>query len=74
MELQFHYREELQIGHRNNQLYVTIQHAPVDPPAYAIVRTIDPFLTKQLEMLGTASTILLSLRESLTIKPKHINT
>ena len=23
------------------------------PPAYAIVRTIDPFLTKQLEMLGT---------------------
>ena len=25
----------------------------VEPPAYAIVRTIDPFLTKQLEMLGT---------------------
>ncbi len=53
MELQFHYREDLQIGHRQNQLYIDIQHNPVVPPAYAIVRTIDPFLTKQLEMLGT---------------------
>ena len=29
MELQFHYREDLQIGHRQNQLYVDVQHNPV---------------------------------------------
>ena len=52
-ELQFYYREDLQIGHRNHQLYIDVQHNPTEPPAYAIVRTIDPFLTKQLEMLGT---------------------
>lgn len=54
MELQFYYREDLQVGHRQNQLYVDIQHTPSEPPAYAIVRTIDPFFTKQLEMLGTS--------------------
>ena len=53
MNLQFHFREDLQIGHRQHRLYVDVQQSPVDPPAYAIVRTIDPFLTKQLEMLGT---------------------
>lgn len=53
MELQFHFREDLQIGHRNNQLFVDVLHSSVEPPAYAIVRTIDPFFTKQLEMLGT---------------------
>ena len=53
MELQFHYREDLQIGHRNHKLFISMQQIPVEPPAYAIVRTIDPFLTKQLEMLGT---------------------
>ena len=53
MELQFHFREDLQIGHRNNQLFIDVLHSPVEPPAYAIVRTIDPFFTKQLEMLGT---------------------
>lgn len=53
LNLQFHYREDLQIGHRNHKLFIDIQHKPVEPPAYAIIRTIDPFLTKQLEMLGT---------------------
>jgi len=53
MELQFHYREDLQIGHRQHKLFVDFQNEPVEPPAYAIIRTIDPFFTKQLEMLGT---------------------
>lgn len=52
MDLRFQFREDLQMGHRNNQLFVDVQRNPVEPPAYAIVRTIDPFLTKQLEMLG----------------------
>ena len=53
MELQFYYREDLQIGHRQNQLFVDVLNTPSEPPAYAIIRTIDPFFTKQLEMLGT---------------------
>lgn len=53
MELQFHYREDLEIGHRQHQLFIDVQQMPVEPPTYAIIRTIDPFLTKQLEMLGT---------------------
>ena len=53
MNVQFYYQEELQIGHRNHQLFIDVQQTPTEPPAYAIVRTIDPFLTKQLEMLGT---------------------
>ena len=48
MELQFYYREDLQIGHRENQLYVDIRHTPSEPPAYAIVRTIDPFFHKAI--------------------------
>lgn len=53
MDLQFHFREDVQIGHLHNQLFVALKQTPVTPPAYAIIRTIDPLLTKQLERLGT---------------------
>ena len=54
MNFQFYYREDLQIGHRNQQAICSVvHHNPTDPPAYAIVQNNRPFFTKQLEMLGT---------------------
>ena len=32
MELQFHYREDLQIGHRNHQLFINIQQLLLSRP------------------------------------------
>ena len=51
LDLRLYYRDHLQIGHRSNQLYVEHKHGPIDLPDFAIVRTIDPFFTKQLEGL-----------------------
>ncbi|MGE7120005.1 ATP-grasp domain-containing protein [Peribacillus sp. NPDC046944] len=51
LDLRLYYRDHLQIGHRSNQLYVEHKHEPIDLPDFAIVRTIDPFFTKQLERL-----------------------
>ncbi|MFJ7637430.1 MULTISPECIES: RimK family alpha-L-glutamate ligase [unclassified Peribacillus] len=51
LDLRLYYRDHLQIGHRSNQLYVVHKHEPIDLPDFAIVRTIDPFFTKQLERL-----------------------
>ncbi|MGM1034699.1 MAG: ATP-grasp domain-containing protein [Bacillota bacterium] len=54
LDLQFHFREDLRIGHRFNKLYVEHEMQPISLPDFAIVRTIDPFFTKQLEQLGIA--------------------
>ncbi|MFJ7829002.1 RimK family alpha-L-glutamate ligase [Peribacillus sp. NPDC097284] len=51
LDLRLYYRDHLQIGHRSNQLYVVHKLEPIDLPDFAIVRTIDPFFTKQLERL-----------------------
>ncbi|MGE7779539.1 ATP-grasp domain-containing protein [Peribacillus sp. NPDC097264] len=51
LDLRLYYRNHIQIGHRSNQLYVEHKHEPIDLPDFAIVRTIDPFFTKQLERL-----------------------
>ena len=51
LDLRLYYRDHLQIGHRSNQLYVEHKHEPIDLPDFAIIRTIDPFFTKQLEGL-----------------------
>ncbi|MGM9956066.1 MAG: hypothetical protein ACI35J_09410, partial [Peribacillus sp.] len=51
LDLRLYYRDHIQIGHRSNQLYVEHKHEPIDLPDFAIVRTIDPFFTKQLERL-----------------------
>lgn len=52
LDLHFHFREDLRIGHRFNKLYVEHEMQPISLPDFAIVRTIDPFFTKQLEQLG----------------------
>lgn len=54
LDLHFHFREDLRIGHRFNKLYVEHEMQPISLPDFAIVRTIDPFFTKQLEQLGIA--------------------
>ncbi|MGE7601019.1 ATP-grasp domain-containing protein [Peribacillus sp. NPDC097675] len=54
LDLHLYYREDIQIGHRSNQLYVEHKQQPIGLPDFAIVRTIDPFLTKQLEKLHIA--------------------
>jgi gamma-F420-2:alpha-L-glutamate ligase len=77
MNLQFYYREDLQIGHRNNQLFVDVQYTPAEPPAYAIVRTIEPLLTKQLEMLGTVcynSSLVAEMANNKAKTHQYINT
>ena len=51
LDLRLYYREDIQIGHRLNQLYVEHKRQSVELPDFAIVRTIDPFFTKQLEQL-----------------------
>ncbi|MGG4264333.1 ATP-grasp domain-containing protein [Peribacillus simplex] len=52
LDLHFHFREDLRIGHRFNELYVECGTQPISLPDFAIVRTIDPFFTRQLEKLG----------------------
>ncbi|WP_230160344.1 ATP-grasp domain-containing protein, partial [Peribacillus simplex] len=54
LDLHFHFREDIRIGHRFNELYVEHGTQPISLPDFAIVRTIDPFFTKQLEQLGIA--------------------
>ncbi|CAH0132177.1 Alpha-aminoadipate--LysW ligase LysX [Peribacillus sp. Bi96] len=54
LDLQFYHREDLRIGHRYNELYVEHELKPIALPDFAIVRTIDPFLTRQLEQMGIA--------------------
>lgn len=76
MQLEFHYREDLQIGHRENQLFVDLQMNPIEPPDYAIVRTIDPFFTRQLEMLGTTcfnSSIVAEMANNKAKTHQHIS-
>lgn len=51
LDLHLYYREDIQIGHRLNRLYVEHKRQPVELPDFAIVRTIDTFFTKQLEQL-----------------------
>lgn len=51
LDLRLHYREDLQMGHRFDHLYVEHKQRPVELPNFAIIRTIDPFFTKQLEQL-----------------------
>lgn len=53
IELSYQEYEDITIGHRNNKLYIEVQQQEVVRPDFAIVRTIDPFFTKQLELLGT---------------------
>ncbi|AXN37740.1 hypothetical protein CN689_03845 [Peribacillus butanolivorans] len=54
LDLHFHFREDIKIGHRFNELFVEHKQHPIELPDFAIVRTIDPFLTKQLEQVGIA--------------------
>ena len=54
IDLRFCYREDIKIGHRSGILFLDYKNQPAEHPAFAIVRTIDPLLTKQLEMLGIA--------------------
>lgn len=54
LDLHLYYRDDIQIGHRSNQLYVEHKQQPIRLPDFAIVRTIDPFFTKQLEKLHIA--------------------
>ncbi|AMM94075.1 hypothetical protein UP17_17620 [Peribacillus simplex] len=54
LDLHFLHREDLRIGHRFNELYVEHEMKPISLPDFAIVRTIDPFFTRQLEQLGIA--------------------
>ena len=54
IELRFCFREDIQIGHRSGGLFLDYKGKTVKQPAFAIVRTIDPLLTKQLEMLNIA--------------------
>ncbi|WP_057911551.1 ATP-grasp domain-containing protein [Peribacillus muralis] len=54
LDLHFYHREDLRIGHRFNELYVEHVLKPITLPAFAIVRTIDPFFTRQLEQMGIA--------------------
>ncbi|KWW15912.1 hypothetical protein AS888_07665 [Peribacillus simplex] len=52
LDLHFYHREDLRIGHRFNALYAEHVLEPITMPAFAIVRTIDPFFTRQLEQMG----------------------
>ncbi|PJN87371.1 ATP-grasp domain-containing protein [Bacillus sp. mrc49] len=52
LDLHFYHREDLRIGHRCNALYAEHVLEPITMPAFAIVRTIDPFFTRQLEQMG----------------------
>ncbi|MDM5221777.1 ATP-grasp domain-containing protein [Peribacillus sp. NJ11] len=54
LDLHFYHREDLRIGHRSNELYVEHTAQPIVLPDFAIVRAIDPFLTRQLEQMGIA--------------------
>ncbi|AOH55948.1 hypothetical protein ABE28_016420 [Peribacillus muralis] len=54
LDLHIYHREDLRIGHRFNELYVEHMLGPLSLPAFAIVRTIDPFFTRQLEQMGIA--------------------
>lgn len=54
LDLHFLHREDIRIGHRFNELYVEHEMKPISLPDFAIVRTIDPFFTRQLEQLGIA--------------------
>lgn len=54
LDLHFYHREDLRIGHRSNELYAEHAAQPIALPDFAIVRAIDPFLTRQLEQMGIA--------------------
>ncbi|PLT32380.1 RimK family alpha-L-glutamate ligase [Bacillus sp. V5-8f] len=46
------FREDFTLGHANSKLVLFHQRKDVPLPSFAIVRTIDPFFTRQLELLG----------------------
>jgi gamma-F420-2:alpha-L-glutamate ligase len=52
MELQFFFREDFSIGHFDSRLSILYQGKEIELPSFAIVRTIDPLFTRQLELLG----------------------
>ncbi|RFU71563.1 ATP-grasp domain-containing protein [Peribacillus saganii] len=52
IKLEFLLRDRLTIGHLNLSLTVLYDGEPISYPDFAIVRTIDPLFTRQLEMIG----------------------
>ncbi|MFD0047825.1 RimK family alpha-L-glutamate ligase [Actinomycetes bacterium NPDC127524] len=52
ISLDLHFREDFQIGYQNQELFLSLHGNSTDLPSFAIVRTIDPFFTKQLELMG----------------------
>ncbi|OIK14358.1 ATP-grasp domain-containing protein [Bacillus sp. MUM 13] len=52
ISLDLHFREDFQIGYQNQELFLSLHGNSTDLPGFAIVRTIDPFFTKQLELMG----------------------
>ncbi|CAH0346341.1 ATP-grasp domain-containing protein [Bacillus sp. CECT 9360] len=52
MNLTLCYREDFALGHCNSKLAIFHQGKAADLPSFAIIRTIDPLFTRQLELLG----------------------
>lgn len=73
LDLHFHFREDLRIGHRFNKLYVEHEMQPISLPDFAIVRTIDPFLQSNLSNWGLLALTPPSYRKSRMTKQRRIN-
>ncbi|WP_138415495.1 ATP-grasp domain-containing protein [Aquibacillus sediminis] len=54
LQLTFLLRESIQIGIENGELSVKIDHQPSTIPDFAVMRTIDFSLSRQLEQLGVS--------------------
>lgn len=52
MDLTLCLREDFATGHCDSKLTILYQGKAADLPSFAIVRTIDPLFTRQLELLG----------------------
>ncbi|RFU65890.1 ATP-grasp domain-containing protein [Peribacillus glennii] len=52
MKLSLLFREDFSLGHLSSKLELFHQKKSVLLPSFAIVRTIDPFFTRQLELIG----------------------
>lgn len=47
-------REKFHLGITDKKLSITYENKKIEPPDFAIVRVMDPFFSKQLELLGIA--------------------